>query len=254
MNIFNSSTPDHTTYGIVGYGRFGQLWAAALRPQGTVYVYDSQEKTNEKTTDNFRPLPIVAQQDCVFLTVPISEFATACQMIAPHVRPDTVIVDCCSVKTYPVTVMQGIFPSTQPIVPTHPLFGPDSVAHHNGSLFGHQIVICPMDGHAPALASLKLLYETMGLSLQITTPEEHDQQMAHSQALLHFIGRGVAPLDLTEQTVATPDFSALLKIHRMATQDTLQLFLDMQRYNPYAANMRKIFINQLIELDRTVQE
>ncbi len=241
------------TTGIIGFGRFGQLWAHALLPFGNIKVYDKIypsspsnpgiELTSLKET--------VQSSDRLFLLVPISEFQQCCQSILPFLKPDTIVIDACSVKLFPAQVMLETFPDQQPIIASHPLFGPDSI-ERSGSLSGHKIVMCPLQCSPDQQTQLQDTFHQLGLETFLTTPIEHDRQMAHSQGLVHLIGRGLAALNLHPQPLATPDFQALLNINQMVIHDTWQLFLDMHRYNPFAREIREKFIKQLNIIEQKI--
>jgi len=231
-------------FGIIGHGRFGQLWANALLPYGEVIIIDKAKPDSKKTG--------LKNIDILFILVPISDFEKCCVEIKHWVNPSTLIVDCCSVKVYPVKIMRKIFLPVQPILATHPLFGPDSVKK-TGGLSEHKIVICSLNTNSPKQKRLISVFEKMGLHIINTTPEDHDKQMASSQALVHFIGRGLAGLELKAQELSTPDFQALLNINMMVMNDTQQLFLDMNRYNPFTKEMREKLIQQLISINQEIE-
>lgn len=239
-------------FGIVGYGRFGKLWAKALSSFGSVRVCEKAFNPQAKEEAiQIVDMQQVAEADMVFLLVPISEFESCCQQIQPFLKPETVVVDCCSVKVHPVTVMQKIFAPTQAIIATHPLFGPDSV-QRTGGFQDHKIVLCPVRCSEQQQAVVQNIFEQMGLKVLLSSPDEHDRQMANSQALVHYIGRGLAALDLHPQELATPDFQALLNINKMVVNDTWRLFLDMHQYNNYAKQIRKKFIHQLLQIEKAI--
>lgn len=238
-------------FGIIGLGRFGNLWANALLPFGEVFVYDKHTIHNNHPNIIVSSLSEVTNVDFLFLLVPISELEHCCNEIKDLLHPHTVVVDCCSVKVYSTTVMKKIFNNNQLIIATHPLFGPDSVKK-TGGLAGHKIVLCPTQSEHSKQAQIKELFTHMGLEILIASPDEHDKQMAKSQCLVHFIGRGLVALNLSQQALSTPDFQALLNINNMVVNDKRQLFLDMQKYNPYAKSIRHILIQQLIALDNEI--
>lgn len=241
-------------FGIVGYGRFGQLWAKALLPFGEVLVYDKNAlNTTENNGIKISTLAEVAETPVVFLLTPISEFEQSCEEIKPLLSDNTLVVDCCSVKIHPAKIMQKIFSATQPLLATHPLFGPDSTKRSAG-FAGHKIAICPLNCSTDQQQTMEALFRNMGLQVFVTTPDEHDKEMANSQGLVHFIGRGLAALDLQPQDIATPDFQALLNINAMVINDTWRLFLDMHQYNPYTKQIRKKFIHQLVKLDQAIDD
>ncbi len=238
-------------FGIVGYGRFGQLWAESLKSFGEIQVYDPNPSRFSGIKVKASTLEEAGQADVIFLTMPISAFESACEAIVPHLSPKAIVMDCCSVKTHPARVMARVFPKDQAIIATHPLFGPDS-ASRSGGLQGHRIVVCPIHCTADQRQEIITLFARMGLSPIETTPDEHDRQMARSQGLIHFIGRGLEALHLQPQQLSTPDFQALIGINTMVVNDAWQLFLDMHRFNPYTKDIRKNFLRQLTALDRSI--
>lgn len=230
-------------FGIIGYGRFGKLWAECLAPYGEVAVYDKKAARSslEETLDC----------DYLFVLVPIGVFEKVCKQLKNKLPKKTVVVDACSVKAHPSDVMLKVLPAEQALIATHPLFGPDSVAQLG--LKGRKIVLSNLRASSAQLDFLKKLFEKMGLQLFECTPAEHDLQMARSQALVHFIGRGLAALELEKQDLYTPDYEALLRINDVVNNDTWQLFFDMQRYNPHAAQVREKFLEKLEALNFEIE-
>lgn len=239
-------------FGIIGYGRFGKLWANALLPYGSIQVFDKNIIEKADSPVNIATLKeVAASSDVLFILVPISDFGQVCNEIKPLLNKHTLVVDCCSVKIFPTNIMQQVFDPGQPLLGTHPLFGPDSVKRHGG-LQGHKIVMCPVRCSEALFGKLEKIFSDMGLKVIIANPETHDKEMANSQGLVHFIGRGLAALNLQPQEISTPDFQALLNINQMVINDTWRLFLDMHQYNPYAKLIREKFLHQLSKLNEAI--
>jgi prephenate dehydrogenase len=237
-----------TTFGIIGYGRFGRLWAKHLSKLGKVLVYDKNPGTRITGKNLIKAsLRQAARADVLFLLVPISELARCCQQIRDNILPNTVIVDACSVKVYPVAVLKKNLNPGQPIIATHPLFGPDSAGKAK-TLAGYKIAVCPVRATSAQLAAFENNLKKLGLKIFRTTPKNHDRQMATSQGLIHFLGRGLANLNLKPQDIATPDYLSLLHIRDMVVHDTWQLFFDMQKYNPYVKPVRRKFLFNLMKI------
>src|SRR3989344_7803008 len=89
------------TFGIIGYGRFGKLWAKYMSKHGMVFIFDKKEKIIGKIP-NIIPVDLkrATSADIVFLTVPISELENCCKAIRPFLSPRTLVVDTCSVKIW----------------------------------------------------------------------------------------------------------------------------------------------------------
>lgn len=239
-------------FGIIGYGRFGKLWAEALLTFGAVKVFDKHLHEKPQKNIQFVNLQEVLDCDVLFILVPISDFESVCNQIKPLLSKKTLIVDCCSVKIFPTDIMQKVFEKEQPLLGTHPLFGPDSVKRYGG-LAGHKIVLCPIRCSKEMLIEMEKIFHEMGLKVIISTSELHDKEMANSQGLVHFIGRGLAALNLQPQEISTPDFQALLNINQMVINDTWRLFLDMHQYNPYTKLVREKLLHQLTKLNEAIE-
>jgi len=230
---------DSRTIGIIGYGRFGRLWAASLKKHGyTVKIYDP--RVRRKKID----------VDFLFVLVPISEFEKCCKSVAPLLTPSTIVIDACSVKMYPARVMRAVFSHSRSLIATHPLFGPDSV--RQSGLKGKKIVVSYLRTTPSQRKRFEKILRNLELVTIRSTPQRHDQQMARSQALVHFIGRGLEPLKLRPQSIATPDYETLLNMADLVHHDTQQLFRDMQRYNPYSKRVRQAFIKNLQRIEHAV--
>lgn len=235
------------TIGIIGYGRFGQIWAKELKKFGQVKIFDQD---NKYSTSNIKK---VCTADILFLCVPISQIKNISKKIAPILTQKTLVLDVCSVKVYPVRVLKKYLPKNQPIIATHPLLGPDSVKK-SGGFMNHKIVVCPIRTSVHQKKNILCIFKKIGLKIIVTSPENHDRQMANSQGLIHFIGRGIENLNLKPQELYTPDYLSLLHIKDMVVHDTWQLFFDMEKYNPYTKNIRIKFLNRLLKLEKKIYE
>ena len=230
-----------TTFGIIGYGRFGKLWAGHLSKSGPVLVYDKNqaEKIVGKNISR-ATLRQVCRADILFLLVPISKIGELSAQIKNNLLPSTIVADACSVKVYPLEVLKSALGKQQPIIGTHPLFGPDSAGKVK-TLSGFKIAVVPVRANKDQLSEFESVLLRLKLKLIRTTAQNHDRQMANSQGLIHFIGRGLYGLKLKPQDIATPDYISLLHIKDMVVHDTWQLFLDMQRYNKFVKPVQANF-------------
>jgi prephenate dehydrogenase len=227
--------------GILGNGRFGSFFFRTLREHGfEVFVCDQGDEGLNK----------VCQVDILFLCVPISEVISACTKIKDLLPASTIVCDVASVKISPVRAMLSTLRAGQPIIGSHPLFGPDSVAM-NG-LAGQKVVMGGVRNTNDEFATVRRVFESLELRIIESTVEEHDRAMAHSQALVHFIGRALLPLQLKEQDISTPAYRAILDLIAMVENDTDQLFFDMQRENPFTEDVRSELVDSMIKLNEEI--
>ena len=147
--------------------------------------------------------------DLVFLGVPPGQIASALASMAPWLRPDTLILDACSVKGPVIAAVQAVLGGHAAFVPSHPiagshLSGPQAA---RGDLFQDAtVVITPPPGLAEeARARAWSLWKRLGAQVRELTPEAHDQGLgllSHLPQLLAFsytdlVSRAVADLSLS---------------------------------------------------------
>jgi prephenate dehydrogenase len=144
-------------------------------------------------------------------------------------------MDTCSVKTYPVGLMEKLLPATASILGTHPMFGPDSA--RDGAA-GLPMILCPVRIGARELENWRSFYTSMGLKVTVMTSDEHDREAAFTQGVAHYIGRVLSDLGVRRSPIGTVGYNKLLEIVEQTCNDPLQLFLDLQRFNPHTREMR----------------
>ncbi len=238
--------------GIIGYGRFGKLWTQMMSKFGEVLVHSRKLESGEIKLEAGKKASLgqVVDVDFLFLLVPISAMAEMCRKIKDILPERTIVVDTCSVKIFPIEQMQRELPDGQKIIGTHPLFGPDSVSRMG--LKDQKIVTCQVSSSEGELEVLEKMFRDLELEVIRSTADEHDKQMARSHALVHFLGRSFAELGLEDQKIATPDYSSLLRINYLVNNDTWELFMDMQKLNPYAKEMREELMESLKKLNQKI--
>ncbi len=230
--------------GIFGFGRFGKLTATYLAEDFDVLVFNRTDKSSEiqRTGARAASLSKVCQQQIVILCVPISTLKEVLKKIAPVLRKDVLIVDVCSVKEIPSQWMKDLLPETVSILATHPMFGPDSASD---SLKNRKIFLSRVRIREKQYQKIKSYLSEKGLNVIESTPKDHDEQIAISLALTHFIGRTLSEFGAGPLSIDTEGYKRLLHILDVVDHDTWQLFYDMNRYNRYAKDKRIAFMDAM---------
>lgn len=230
------------TLGLIGLGAFGRLTAETLKPQFDILAHDAADRSAEARALGIAwgSLQDAASRDIVIVAVPVRVMRETFEAIAPHVKPGALVVDVGSVKMLPAKWMLETLPEHCDIVATHPLFGPQSA--RDPGLAGQRLVICPVRGERHR--SIVALAEQLGLTPNVTTPEEHDREMAYVQALTHLIGRSLAALDIPDEALKTTSYQHLLELMRLIRDDSFELFTAIQTLNPYAAEIAGAFVGK----------
>lgn len=224
------------TIGIYGLGRFGSFWAAALARHFTVKGYSrSAERPTPPGVERVGEDELLSC-DTLILCNSISSMPEVTRRIAVRVAPGSLVMDTCSVKCFPVETMTEHLPEGVSVLGTHPMFGPDSAAE---GLDGRPIILCPARISPEAVEAWRKRFSDLGLRVHVMTADEHDREAAETQGITHFIGRVLDDLGLKPSEIATLGYTRLLQIRGQTCNDPLQLYLDLQRYNPYTGGIRE---------------
>ena len=229
--------------GIIGHGSFGTFAAGALTPYADILTYDEREP------DTSAPFEAIASADVIILAVPLSAYEVILKKLKALLHENTLIVDICSVKVPSRNIVLDILKTHPNILISHPLFGPQSAA--NG-LNGHDIIVTNVIGEK-AEQGVVFLKEKLGLNVHEITAEEHDHIMAYVHALTFFVARGLSGLELPVIPFKTPSFAMLQALIDLDHKHSDELFSTIQKGNPYAADVRKKLINELIQLDKNTR-
>lgn len=219
--------------GVYGLGRFGRLWASLLAERHSVLVCN---RTPRQAPPNTTLVPLAELGDCdaVFLCVAISSMEEVVASVSTVLPPSVLLMDTCSVKLHPMHVFESTTPDRRYLL-THPMFGPDSA---RSGVQGLPMIVCPGSASVSVYRRWIEEFRAYGLRVIEMSAEEHDREAAFTQGITHFIGRVLADLDIRESAIGTLGYHKLLEVMEQTCNDPYQLFVDLQRYNPYTSQMR----------------
>ena len=218
--------------GIIGYGRFGKVLAELLSRKYEVKIYDSNLVPDDSDIKVCK-IEEVLESVLIFIAVPISSFEEVVKEIAKYTLYNTTIIDVCSVKVYPVEMMEKHLPDHIGIIASHPHFGPDSYSPFREL----KATICPVRDVYKRTNDVKEIFESQSIRTIDMTYDEHDRIAASSQGVTHFIGRVLNESGVRSTNMNTMGFNELLGVIEQTCNDSWDLFKDLQRYNPYTNEM-----------------
>jgi prephenate dehydrogenase len=230
------------TVAVIGFGRFGRLWASMLKDDCDLVVYDSDEELRgEVAAQGFSSVPLYTAlaAEVIFYCVPISSFeATLHEHASSFARLEgsRTLIDTLSVKVHAREVFDRHLPETYQALLTHPMFGPDSVAV--GGLEGQTIVLDRYRMTDAAFDDWQQYFVDKGLNVVVMSADHHDRLAAESQGVTHFVGRTLERFGFEPTPIDTLGTKKLHEITAQVTNDTAQLFVDLQTRNPYTSAMR----------------
>ncbi len=241
---------------IIGYSRFGRLWASMLKPYGEITIFNRSDKSKAAMQQGFdyfniKELHKLSNVDIVFISVSIDATESLIKKISSYLKPGVVVMDVCSVKVLPCKWLIKYLPNNVQIMGTHPMFGPDSYLSDQSD---NQIVICPVRINAVNQKMITKIFRELKMSIITTTPVEHDKQVAYSLAMVHLIGRTLDTLPLNNIKIKSLGFERLMKIHETVSNDSWDLFINMYKYNPYAISAMDDFTQNLKLINKKIAE
>ncbi len=233
-------TKNKQTLGIIGIGAFGEFMLKYMTPHFDVCIYDAYKNLDDiATTYHLKKsgLEDVLKSHIIVLCVPVQELEKTMIGIIPFLRAGQMVIDLCSVKCKPVDIMKRLIPEGIDIISLHPLFGPQS--GKNG-IAGLNITICNVVGQRTECVK-EFLEQKLALNTFITTPENHDQEMAYVQGLTHMIAKVFVSMDVPDIHQQTKTYGHLNDMVELIRYDSDELFLAIQRDNPYVRQTTEKF-------------
>lgn len=229
------------SFGIIGYGQFGSFVAELLErfvSEAEVCVFSHRHDPDGK---HFFTLAETAACDVVILCCAIQDYEQYLLEALPHMRPDTIIVDVATVKKYPTEVFQK-HAGDRHWISCHPMFGPESYKKTNGDVSGYRIVVTDYTLINDTYFSVKDFLSRLGFIVIEMSPDEHDQLLAETLFLTHYIGQTVSTAGFKRTNIDTVSFNSLMNAVESVMKDK-RLFTDVYRFNPYCKAVAERFHN-----------
>ena len=234
--------------GIIGYGRFGRVLDDLLSKKYQVLITDINKDIKEEA--KFSSLDEILECFLVFLAVPIRSIESAVEEIAQYKLYNTTIVDVCSVKVYPVEIMEKYLPRHVGIIASHPHFGPDSYSPFREL----KTTLYPVRDTYKRYNELNEFFESQSIRTIKMEPDEHDKMAASSQGITHFIGRALKEAGIRSTDINTFGFTELLGVIEQTCNDSWDLFKDLQKFNPYTNDMIDNLVETIKNLHKQIKK
>lgn len=230
--------------GLFGLGAFGRLIVKHLSPYFDIYAHDPspQARAFAKRNNVFLvDFEEAAACRIVVLATPIRTMKALAERIAPFVHPRALVIDVGSVKMKPARWLEDALPKSAYILCTHPLFGPQSARKGIHDL---EIVVCPVRVRRLA-PIIRFFRDTLDLKVSVASPEQHDKALAAVQGLTHLIAKVLSGLEPLPTVHTTRSYDLMMQGVGLVSGDSDELFLSIERDNPFAAEVRKRFFHEI---------
>src|ERR1035437_5048142 len=153
-----------TVVGIIGTGSFGSFAAEVLKEHVSVETHDKKLRGN---VAGIKPVSMsqIARADFIIVAVPLSSIKDVLRRLEPHLAPNALIIDVCSVKMSSIRIFEDILPNHTEVLFTHPLFGPESA---RAGTTGHDLIVTGPVTHRGKVA-LEFCRNQLGLRITHVT-------------------------------------------------------------------------------------
>jgi len=264
--ILPAGPPSHPRVLILGLGLLGGSFGLALRRAGragTLWGRDQDAGHQAQALalglidQAWQPTAPPEPFDLVFLGVPPGQVQAVLEGLGPWLRPDTLLLDACSVKAPVIAAVEAALGGHAAFVPSHPiagshLSGPQAA---RGDLFeGATVIITPPPGlTVQALRAAWALWEALGARVRELAPEAHDQGLgllSHLPQLLVFNYLDLVARTGTDLGLAGPGFRDFTRL----AQSSPRLWADIALENrPHLLPLLEALRGQLDTLARNLE-
>ena len=90
--------------------------------------------------------------------------------------------------------------------------------------------------------------------VSLAAPDAHDREAAKTQGLTHLIARVLAGMEPLPMRMITPSLDMLSRAMEMIRHDAPEVFLAIERANPYSRHVRKRFFKLATEIETSLTE
>lgn len=205
----------------------------------------------------------------ILFSVPVQLLDTVISEYIPYIHPDALVIDNSSIKVHTINLFEQLLPKNQPFVSIHTMFGPKEVG-----IKGKNVIIIESslrDDHSfmhvadyrikseEKINVVERFFYKYGALVSKFSAEKHDQLVAVTQSIVHFISLSFIELlrrkDLDFSEISpfiTPNTMRLLDNVSRTLDQSFELNQIMQKDNPFASLLRKELLDTLQYVDAEI--
>ncbi len=245
--------------GIAGLGLIGGSLAKAFKKysDATVYGYDIDSSITDiaqiyGATDHELTSDNITECDCVLISLYPRAAVEFLKDNAPHIKPDTLVIDCCGTKRmvckvgFELAKKHGfVFAGGHPMAGTHK----SGFANSNEDLFkgACMVLVPPVFDDIILLERVKTVLKPAGFGqISVTTAEKHDKLIAFTSQMAHVVSNAYikSPVANEHKGVSAGSYKDLTRVAWLNPDMWADLFIENK---DNLLNELDFFINSLKE-------
>ena len=204
---------------IIGLGLIGSSLALAIKKH-KIALSTSGYARSIKTRQVAKKIKLVSKvesslektvknADLVIICTPLSSYKNLFSSIKPHLKKDAIISDVGSAKTKVMDEVKKVLHQEFDFIPAHPIAGTEKSGPESGfaELFINRwCIITPYkNSNKKNILKIKKLWEKIGSSVEVMSPEHHDRVLAITSHLPHLIAYNIVNTAADLETVTKSD-------------------------------------------------
>lgn len=221
--------------GIIGSGKFGSLLKVIFEGLGYEVVVSSKSQN--------LPITSLANCDYIFPCVPISTLENVIIDLKPALKGNEVVVDVCSIKSYPERVYKKHLSNSQVIL-THPNFGPESYRLNNNSVENLNWIVWNLSSQDSTMQDFLEILAKLKVKIIEMNPEDHDKIIGLPHFTSMLVGQVLKGLELQKTDYQAASTKRMFEMIQ-GVGDDWGILLDMATYNAYCKEFLEKFEGNL---------
>lgn len=239
------------TIGIIGYGSFTKFIIDFVDRSKLDFKIKISSRSNPVDNKVFFELREVCKCDILIPSVPINKFEEVIKNIKPLVSDHTLLLEVCSIKTYPKNILEKYW-KDQKYILTHPMFGPESYKRNSYNVQEFKLVFCESNNISKNdLDEILNFTKNLGFDNVLMTSDEHDRLAAVFHFTTMFTALMIKRSGLKRSKIDTVSASKMFDFTEMIGED-LGILKDMYDYNPYCKDQMNIIDRSYLSLKEEV--
>ena len=184
------------------------------------------------------PVEAVKNSDLILISIPLSSFENLINSIKDNLKPGSILMDTCSVKTSVDNIVKKLKIKNSTWIPGHPVAGTENSGPNAGfsDLFQDRWTILTPDKNVKdsEIKKATLFWESMGSKVKIMSVQDHDKIISLTSHLPHVIAYNIVKTvmssdDKTKNDIVRYSAGGLRDFTRIAASDPIMwkdIFID----------------------------
>lgn len=220
------------TVGLIGFGAFSNLLEKLLTQYDPALIIKYASRSRPIDNQKIFSFEEVAASDLVIPSVPIRAFEKTIISLKEHVKPNAIILDVCSVKVHPKSVLLKHLAKDFNLIVAHPNFGPESYRLNNNSSENLNFIIERLNCNDESYTWVMDWLKHIRVNILEMSAEEHDKKIGVPHFISMYVGILLNKLSIERTEYGAASTQKMFDMAEGVGKD-FGILEDMVTFNPY---------------------